>query len=514
MRRASFLRPLAAALLATGLLPATAGVIATNVQINFSEAATFASGIDRTLSLGEAQAARLVAERLGTWIGTEASFFVTASHGVSISDPGVAVAPGTARDLLHVTASASVSGGLLAASPFTQNLGATWHCAGTATRCTDTMVVHTLAQATPALAAITAPAQALQPWRLQASASAEPLFAGAQLLAGELSLSGQLRLSAQYQSKTAQAYVADALLATAGSAAPATAARWASAAADVNTLRSASWTDLAVDRSLQAARNPELETAQRLLTVARDSATLLQTGSTPGMAFATPFSLTRQLWNLSAQAAPALGRGLAGSTSDNLFGNDPAAELAVLQATLAARDDASFLAGLADALAHPAVAGSAPVLTLDGAALGLAGAQIGIYLSGDAFTGLAQLALPGAQRHTLLRSGYDRITLLEGPADGLTVLAAANGAGEMLRPGDGELYVGETFGGMLELGGAGAPALLQLNNTYGEQIMVVASWGVSAVPEPASAALLGGGALLLMRALRRRPSTPRRTPLP
>lgn len=301
-----------------------------------------------------------------------------------ITDPGVAVAPGTDRLLLRVTGTASVSGGLLAASPLTLDLGTTWKCAGTFTRCNDAMVDLGLPQATPALRPVTAPEQALQPWRLQAGATAQALSDGVQLKAGALALSGRLGLATQYQSKTPQAYVADALAATAGAAAPATAARWAAAAADVQALRSASWTDLAVDRSLQAARNPELETAQRLLAVARDSATLLQAGPTPGASFATPFQLTQQLWDLAATVQPALGHARATGGSDQLLKVDRVAELAVMRATLGARDDASFLAGLADALAHPATAGSAPVLTLAGAALGLdATAQVAVYLAGD-----------------------------------------------------------------------------------------------------------------------------------
>lgn len=499
-------RPLAAALLAAGLMPATAGVIVTNVQINFAESGSFASGIDRTLTLTDAQATRLTSSRLGDWIATDASFSVTSSHSVSVSDPGVAVAPGTERQLLRVTASANVSGGLLADSPLTQDLSATWKCTGTATRCSDDTVIHQLAPATPALATVTAPAQALQPWRVQASASATPLFDGATLLEGGLGMSGRIGLSAQYQSKTPQVYLSEALAATAGKAAPATAARWSAAAADINTLRSASWTDVAVDRSLQAARNPELETAQRLLTGARDTATLVQTGATVGASFATPFQLTQQLWDLAAAANPALQHQRAGSTSDNLIDSDRVAEIAVLRATLGARDDASFLAGLADALAHPAQAGSAPVLTLAGTALGLdAAAQVEVYLGGDPFTGNYTIDLPGASRHALWRTGFDRIELLQGPAAGLTAVDAASGNGGTLTVGGGDVYVGEIFGGLLELSGGGAAAQVRLNNAFGtQQLLVVASWNVSAVPEPASAALMLLGAAGLAAWSRRR----------
>lgn len=484
-----------AAWLASGLAPAQAGVIATHVLINYSEAASFADGIDRSLVLSDAQAARLVASRLGTWLGTDASFTLNASHAVSVGDPGVAVAPGTNRPLLKVTATATASGGLLADQPYTLDLGATWQCPGTATRCNDNLTFHTLPQATPALLPATAPAQALQPWRLQASATPQVLADGVTLKEGALMLSGRLSLAAQYQSKTPEAYLADALAATAGVAAPATAARWGAAAADVQALRAATWTDQPVDRSLQAARNPELETAQRLLAVARDSATLLQTGATPGAGFASSFQLTQQLWDLAATVQPALGHARATNGSDDLLEIDRVAELAVLRATLGAHDDASFLAGLADALAHPATAGSAPVLTLAGSVLGLdASAQVAVYLAGDPFSGSYAIDLPGASRHALWRTGFDRIELLQGPAAGLLVLDAASGTGETLTVDGGEVYLGETFGGLLALSGGGAPAQIRLNNAYGPQFLVVASWDVGVVPEPGSAVLMLAGA--------------------
>lgn len=492
------------------LLPvvAQASEIGVNLQLVFNEQASFADGIDRSLGFDPATAAaRLLGGRLGSFSGGRMLFSLQGRHSVSIADPGVDVLPDSRRNLLRVDAASTASGGLLA-DAVQQNLGTTWFCEATVLHCNANTAFSTLQTAAPVLLPPAGPAALLQPIRLQATATATPLAPGVVLNSGKLLLNGSLRVEATFTAKAPQQYVADALAATAGAGGGVPAARWGAAAADLLALRTAQWTDTAVVASLQAVRTPELEAAQRLLTVARDSATLLATGAAPGTAFDTPFQLTRQLWDVVATADPGLGRSLAGSTSDNISSSDRAAELAVMRLVLAGADDTSFAAGLADALAHPLAhplaAGPVAALTLDGARLGLDGATLSVFhLDGDG-SGRALIDLPGAGRHALWRTGYDRVALIDGPAAGLTVLASADGVGARLTPGGREVYLGEAFGGLLQLDGGHAAVQLQLNNVFGDGLLVVASWGVSAVPEPGAALLLAGGLALLAVWRRRR----------
>jgi len=481
------------------LLPALASAteIATNLRLDFNEQASFATGIDRSLSFDAAtDATRILGSRLGSFSSGSMTFSLSGRHSVSITDPGVAVAPVADRSLLSVVASASATGGLLS-NPVAQNLGATWVCPAPSLGCASSTAFSNLQIAAPVLRPPANATELLQPIRLQASATATPLIAGAQLNSGTLLLNGSLQVNALFTAKEPAQYVADALAATAGAGGGAATAGWAAAAADVRALRDARWTDVAVASSLQARRTPELETAQRLLTVARDGASLLTIGATRGASFSSPFELTRQLWNVVATADPALGRGLAGSsTNEGLRETDRAAELAMMRLVRGGADDASFAAGVAAALALPFTVGPTPALTLDGASMGLTGATLSVFFLGGPF-GEVVINLPGADRHALWRNGFDSVALLEGPAAGMTVLGSDNLAGTLLRLGRDRVYLNERSSGLLELSGGQTAARLQLNNNYGDDILVVASWGVSPVPEPGAALLLAAGLVLV-----------------
>jgi hypothetical protein len=232
---------------------------------------------------------------------------------------------------------------------------------------------------------------------------------------------------------------------------------------------------------------------------------LLETGATPGGSFASGFQSARQVWDVAAALQPALGRSASGLSGDDLFSSDRAAEVGVLRLVLQGGGDSAFTAGLADVLAHPVVNGPAAALRFDGALLGLdAGTTLSVYMVGNPFTGEAVLDLPNASHHALWRTNFDRLTLIDGPAAGLLVGGTLEAAGSQLTADGGEVYLGEGFGGLLTL--SGGTGRIALNNAYGDQLMVVASWGeVSApVPEPGAALLLAGGLAVVALVRRRR----------
>lgn len=495
-------------------LQALASEIATNMRLTFNEIAimsrttsvsvdgvditAYSNQIDKLLTLDPSTAnARFLSTRLGTFSSGSMTIDLRGNQFISLNDPGVSALPDSQRILTRIEAGATLSGGLLN-TPESLNLDTSWVCRATVLSCTREEVYSTL-KLTPTLSNSASNAAALvQPIRLQASGTNTFTADGVTINYAGLSLSGTINVHATFTAKTPGQYVADALSATAGSSGGNASARWGAAAADVKSLRDAVWTDIAVANNLKASRTPELESAQSFLTAARDSATLLATGNSTGSSFNSAFELNRELWNVVATVDPSLGRNRAGFSSENVSSGDLAAQIAIMRMVRDGSNDTAFVTGLEDALANPLSTGSNPALTLDGALLGLADATLSVYYLGNAGTGQVEIDLAGASRYALLRNGlYDRISLLEG--NGLTVIGASDYAGAAVLQGEGEVYIGEASSGLLELSGQSTASRLQLNNMYSNQLLVVASWAVTPVPEPSQAWLLIMGLPLLLR---------------
>jgi hypothetical protein len=242
-----------------------------------------------------------------------------------------------------------------------------------------------------------------------------------------------------------------------------------------------------------------LEEAQRLLTVAHDSATLLATGNAPGTSYNSGFALTQQLWNLTATVDPALGRSLAGSTGETFSMTDVAAEVGVLRSMLNGATDSSFVTDLEQVLNDPLGTSSMPVLTFDGSLIGLANATMSVFYVGDS-SGRVEIELGAASRYAFWRTAYsfDRVAFLEGAAEGVTVIGG-NNDGVQIRLGE-EQYVGEVYNDELfYLSGNQTASRLKLNNFYNNQLLVVASWAVTPVPEPSVYCLMLFGLVLIGR---------------
>ncbi|MFD0914062.1 PEP-CTERM sorting domain-containing protein [Methylophilus luteus] len=473
-----------------------ASEIATNIQYTFSETADFSAGIDKAITLDAAKIdARLLNSRLGTFSSGDLVFTLNANHSVSINDPGVATFPSEARNLIQVNGAASASGALLPEAE-SLNIGATWFCASTSLQCNSNQAFSTLRTSTQSLSLPADPATLLTPIRLQSGISSVTPLGDSTLNYGKLHLNGSLQLNALFTAKTTSQYVSDALQATASSSGS---QRWGAAATDIQALRNGSWTDVAVASNLQASKTPSLEAAHRLLAIARDSATILNSGSTTGASFNSDFTLTKQLWNVAATAEPALGRDVAGSSSVSFDTTDLAAEIAVLRMVLDGADDTSFVAGVAHALNNPLNTGSAPVLSFDGSLIGLAGATMSVFYLGDS-SGRVEVELGAADRYAFWRTAYsfDSIAFLQGAQQGVTVIGGNSGGTQI---GLGEYgYVGEIYNDELfYLSGNQAAARLQLNNFYDNKLLVVASWAVTAVPEPSVYCLLLFGLVLVGR---------------
>ncbi|MGQ2964225.1 PEP-CTERM sorting domain-containing protein [Methylophilus sp.] len=481
------------------LLPCSsnASEIATNIQYTFNETADFSAGIDKAITLDAAKIdARLLNSRLGTFSSGDLVFTINANQSVSLNDPGVTTSPSEARQLIQVNGSASASGALLPAA-VSLNIGSIWICPANFLQCNSNQAFGTVKSNTQTLSLPADPATLLTPIRLQSSiSSVTPLAENSTLNYGKLHLNGSLQLNALFTAKTSTQYVSDALLATSATSGS---QRWAAAATDIQALRNGSWTDVAVASNLQASKTPTLEAAHRLLAIARDSATILNSGSTAGTSLATNFSLTKQLWNVAATAAPALGRDLAGSSSVSFSTTDLAAEIAVLRMVLDGVDDTSFVAGVEHALNNPLTTGSAPVLSFDGSLIGLNGATMSVFYLGDS-SGRVDIDLAAADRYALWRTAYsfDSIAFLQGAQEGVTVMGG-NYGGTQIGLGEYE-YVGEIYNDELfYLSGNQAASRLQLNNFYSNQLLVVASWAVTPVPEPSVYCLLLFGLVLVGR---------------
>ncbi|KQT36159.1 PEP-CTERM sorting domain-containing protein [Methylophilus sp. Leaf414] len=477
-------------------LSVSASEIAANIQLSFNETADFSDGIDKLITLDAAKVnARLLNNRLGTFSSGNAVFVFNANHSVSIIDPGVTTLPAEDRNLFQVSGSATASGGLLpdAAS---LNIGATWFCKNTTLQCTSNEAFSTVRNSTQTFNLAIDSTTLLTPIRLQSSITAvTPLTENYTLNYGKVHLNGSLQVNALFTAKSSTQYVHDALVATSGTTGN---QRWGAAANDIQSLRNGSLTDVAVANNLEVSKTPELEAAHRLLAIARDGATILTTGNAVGASFSSEFALTRQLWNVAATAEPALGRSLAGSNSETFSNQNVAAEVEVLRMLLNGADDASFVAGVDNALSNPST-GSAPLLSFDGSLLGLNGATMSVFYLG-ASNGRVEIELAAADRYALWRTAYsfDRIAFLEGAEDGVTVLGG-NADGTQIRLGD-EQYVGEIYSDELfYLSGSQTASRLQLNNFYNNQLLVVASWAVTPVPEPSAWCLLLFGLVLIGR---------------
>ena len=322
------------------------------------------------------------------------------------------------------------------------------------------------------------------------------------LLASEVRIQGSVTVQVQYAGKRTQAYVADALQATASVPQPLATTRYASAAADIAALRSATYATLPVPIGERANSNAALHEAHATLVTARESAALMQAAATGGTGFASRSGLLRQIWDLGSASQPGLGRSGAGFTADPVSPS-AATEMAALTAVMAASDDPSFLAALA---ASPEALASStdPVAVLSGMRFGMGDAQLRVYFIGsEDGSGQITLSLPAAERHLIQRDFSDRLTVFDGAADGLAFVAPNGDHG--FAPLNEETYFGEGSGGALALLANGDALRIGLNNYYSPRFLVMASYGVAPVPEPTAFSLmLAGLGLIALRTKRGR----------
>jgi hypothetical protein len=123
------------------------------------------------------------------------------------------------------------------------------------------------------------------------------------------------------------------------------------------------------------------------------------------------------------------------------------------------------------------------------------------YCGGD--TSLCTFLLPSASRHDIWRNGStDQLGFLMGPASGLIYNAAGYGDGQLDL--GSSTYIGEGIRGLLTVQGEQQALRLTLNNFYSPSFLVVASYNVTAVPEPETWAMLLAGLALMGTLARRR----------
>lgn len=474
---------------------ATASEIAVNMRLSFNESQTFEQGIDRLLAFDTATTnIRFLNDRLGTLSTGNIAFTLNGLHSISLNDPGVETFPESPRDLLRVNANAIASGGLLS-TPVELDIGAGWRCTNLVLKCSPNEVFSNTKTISTSIAYPANPTDLLQPIRLQATASSTPLAEGLTLNSGQLYLSGSLQVNATFTAKTTTQYVEDALAATSSSAAN---QRWAAATDDIKAIRSLTLTDLTVDRSLRISNNIELERAHHALSVANDSARLLDIGATTGSTYESSSELMRQLWDMSAVLNPSLARSRASYGSEVFFNSDRGTEVAILQMMLFNNpDDTGFINGLDNAINHPLSNSASPVFSFDGARLGLNGATMSVYFLGSE-SGDVTLELGAASLYALWHTGdFSNIEYIEGVSESITAYNSLTSTDISL--GSEPEYVSETAApdNLMFVTGNGAALTLGLNNFYTNKALVVATWAVTPVPEPSQAWLFVMGLPLL-----------------
>lgn len=495
--------------LALAQSPAVAqDLIATELSLDIASFADAAGGLSLSLPADSpALRQRLFNPRLGDWVSGRVQLTLNYVNEVAVLDPGVASPPAEDRFLLRLNSVVQASGALLSGGAQTLNTGSRVYCRSGLLRCNEEPVGFSRAL----LLDVQMPgtqAALIQSLQLRLDTQLQILQPGLVVNSAQAGFSGRLLLGGQYQAKSMSAYTADALAATAAQSVADTTARLRLASQDIAQLRAQDYGVAQAFHPLSSqavARQPALREAGQWLAGAAEVAALRQVLQTPGStSFQAEHEAAALAWNFAALVRPELGR-VAGFNSAQK--QSPALDLAALRGLVEAQDDAALLARLEAAQALEAGGlgdASAALWSFEGAVLGLDGARISVYASPQSFSGSFELALGAAQRHTLLRQGYnfDRVSLLAGgPAQGVLLTADGFGSGT-LRLGD-ELYLGESYSGLLSLETGGQAARIALNNFYGPQLMLVASWGVAAVPEPASAVLLLAG-LLLLRLKQRR----------
>jgi hypothetical protein len=468
---------------------AAAGTINTQLTTPFNLQGSFNAAIDANIAPDTALAAqRLFNARLGEWQGTTSTLQFVHSYNYSLNDPGVLVAPGENRPLLQVDSVATLSGPVVGAVAATSSFSTPWQCPSGILKCSSGTVSIAKPSVTLTHTAFASPSDVQGGFHVADTTHTEPLFPGVTVIASQTQVTGSLTLSATYASKTATAYSADALNATAGATAISRAARFGNAAADIGSLRGAAYSDSVLSSSV--ADNTALEAAHAALVYGRDAAQLRGAAAQGQTMFASRSGLMRDLWDVIALGDTTLGRGVSSSTDDP-FAPDERVELAALQAVAGSGDDAAFIARLGIELGTALVSSTQPLLVLDGAQFGADGAQLRvIYYDGGIQGSDLVLHLPAAGRHALARAGFDTLTVLSGPDSGLAYVAGSFDG--RIAPGQDE-YIGETFSGVLLLDGAGAAWDIQLDNFYSPQFVVLASWDVAAVPEPQTWLMLLAG---------------------
>jgi PEP-CTERM motif len=488
-------RPGLASLAMAAVISTTAAASTINTQLTttFNALGSFNAAIDANIAPDAALAAqRLFNARLGEWQGTTSVLQFVHSYNYSLNDPGVLVAPAENRPLLQVDSVATLSGPLVGAVAATSSFSTPWQCPSGILKCSSGTVSTSKPSVTLTQTAFASPADVLGGFHVADTTRTEPLFPGVTVIASQTQVTGSLTLSATYAAKTASAYAADALNATAGAAAINRAARFGHAAADIGSLRGATYSDGVLSSSV--ADNTALEAAHAALLYSRDAAQLRGAAAQGQTTFASRSGLLRDLWDVTALGDTALGRSVSSDTEEP-FAPDERVELAALQAVVGSDDDAAFLARLSIELGTVLVGSTQPLLVLDGAQFGAAGAQLRvIYHDGEVQGSDLVLHLPAAERHALMRASFDNLAVLSGLDSGLAFVAG-NFDGR-IAPGDQE-YIGENFSGVLLLDGDDAAWDIQLNNFYSPQFVVLASWNVAAVPEPQTWLMLLAGLTLV-----------------